>query len=79
VSDFEGVNGDELTLEEVKAIRAMARLSKTWPQTLKLVSMGGGLHVVHTDDERFHHHLPAVRGEAILYSFEQIPNDGGDW
>lgn len=79
MSDFEGVNGDPMTPEEVRAVQSLARLAKRWPQTLKLVSMGGGLHVIHTGDPRFGAALPSERGEAVLYSFDGIPNDGGDW
>lgn len=76
---FTGTNDDELTLAEVRAIQGLARLSKRWPRTLKLVSMGGSLHAVHTDDNRFHSSSSLERGEAVLYTFSGIPNDGGDW
>ena len=78
-AEFAGTNGDEVTPEEVRAIQALARLSKRWPQTLKLVSMGGSLHVIHTADRRFHLDDSAERGESVLYTFSNIPNDGGDW
>lgn len=79
MSEFTGTNDDELTLTEVRVIQALARLSRRWPQTLKLVSMGGSLHAIHAADDRFHHHDHIVRAEAVLYTFENIPNDGGDW
>lgn len=65
-------------MRKCRAIRALHRLAKRWPPTLKLVSMGGGLHVIHGADERFHDGRATVRGEAVLDSF-QISNDGGDW
>jgi hypothetical protein len=76
---LEGANGNELTVDEVKAIRSLHRLAKRWPQTLKLVSMGGSLYVIHTADERFNDPFALVRGEAILDTIFGIPNDGGDW
>ena len=79
MAEFEGTNGDELTPAEMHAIQALARLSKRWPQTLKLVSMGGVLHAVHDADPRYHDLGSEVRGESVLYTFSGIPNDGGDW
>jgi len=73
-------NGNEITLEEYRAITALHRLARRWPQTLKLVSMSGALHVIHTDDQRFHDpDSPSRRGETVLDSISGIPNDGGDW
>lgn len=79
MSDFEEASGDEVTPEEVRAIRALARLAKRWPQTLKLVSMGGSLHVIHAADERFGAVDSLTRGETVLHTIQGIPNDGGDW
>jgi len=78
-AQFEGTNGDPMTLEEIRAVRALARLAKRWPSTLKLVSMGGVLYVIHADDPRYHDLDSAARGESVLYTFSGIPNDGGDW
>jgi hypothetical protein len=72
-------NGDRLTIDEHAAIQAMHRLAKRWPQTIKLVSMGGSLHIIHTADERFHDPDNQVRAESVLTSIDGIPNDGGDW
>jgi len=77
--DLTAINGDPVTIDEVNAIRSLHRLAKRWPQTLKLVSMGGSLHVVHAADERFHDPFAPVRGEAVLDTISGIPNDGGDW
>jgi hypothetical protein len=75
----EGANGDPVTEEETTAILAAHRLAAIWPPTLKLVSMGGGLYVIHSADERFHDPDNPVRAEAILDTIHGIPNDGGDW
>lgn len=70
---------NELTADEAKAIRSLHRLSRKWPQTLTLMSMGGGLCVVHSGDERLGMFSNVDRAEAVLDSFIGIPNDGGDW
>jgi hypothetical protein len=72
-------NDAMLTTDERKAIMALHRLAKRWPKTLTLVSMAGALHVIRTDDERFQHWDTAVRAEAVIQTFQGIPNDGGDW
>jgi hypothetical protein len=41
--------------------------------------MGSGLHVIRSDDERFHDENSLVRGEAVIQDIPGIPNDGGDW
>lgn len=76
---YEAANGNAVTEEEVRAIQALHRLAKRWPQSLKLVSMGGGLYVIHANDERFNYEDNTVRVEAVLDSIAGIPNDGGDW
>ena len=77
--EFAGATGDPMTREEVDIIRSLHRLAKRWPPTLKLVSMGGSLHVIHTDDTRFHEGDAITRGEVVLDTIHGIPNDGGDW
>jgi hypothetical protein len=72
-------NDDELTPDEVRAIQALERLSKRWPRSLTLMSMGGGLCVKHTGDPRFDEAFSVDRAGCVLYSFVGIPNDGGDW
>lgn len=80
MSDFEGDNGDPLTEDEAKAIRALHLLAKRWPRTLTLASMGGSLVVFHTGDERWGEPRDIERQEAVLAAdFGGIPNDGGDW
>jgi len=76
---YEAANGNLITEEELRAIQALHQLAGRWPQTLTLASMGGVLHVIHTDDERFHDPLRHVRAEAVLDTIQGIPNDGGDW
>jgi hypothetical protein len=78
--DLIAENDNQLTVVEWQAIRALERLAKTWPRTLKLVSMGSGLHVIHADDARFDgDNTPAVRGQSILATIAGMPNGGGDW
>lgn len=74
-------NGDELTHEEHLAIEHLRRVAARWPQTLRLVSMDGGLSVVRNCDPRydFDYGHPAERQQAILANIEGIPNDGGGW
>jgi hypothetical protein len=77
-----GDNGDELTQEEALAIAALRRLALRWPQTLKVVSMGGSLSVVHTNDPRWGLAPEAgsqSRPGCVLADIDGIPNDGGDW
>jgi diaminopimelate decarboxylase len=75
----EEANYAALTEIEHKAIQALQRLAKRWPQTLKLVSMGGGLHVIRNGDPRFGESSGVDRGKAVIDSIIGIPNDGGDW
>jgi hypothetical protein len=82
---FTAANGDELTPAEAQAIAALQRLAKHWPPTLKLVSMGGSLSVIHGADPRW---TPVAAGTwsdslprqaCVLADIDGIPNDGGDW
>ncbi len=41
----------DLTPDEKKAISALHRLAKRWPSTLTLLSMGGNLYIVPTEDD----------------------------
>lgn len=40
----------ELTKEEKSAIRRLKRLAKDWPESLALVTVGGGLGVYDADE-----------------------------
>lgn len=81
LSEFIADNGEQATGEEARAIRSLQRLARRWPKTLKLISMDGSLHVIHTDSEG----LPEygedreVRQACILADIRGIPNDGGSW
>jgi hypothetical protein len=80
VKEFIADNGDTITEEEAKAIRALQLLARRWPRSLTLASMGGTLVVFHTGDERWGESLGTDRAEAVLADdFNGIPNDGGDW
>lgn len=68
-----------ITEEERKAIASLQRLAKRWPRSLRLVSMGGELSVVHSNDERFFSDDTAERQEAVIGDIRGIPNTGGDW
>jgi hypothetical protein len=74
-----GENCDPLSVPEVRAIIMLKALARNWPQTLKLVSMDGGLSVIHTDDWRFGHFDRIERQESILAEIAGIPNEGGAW
>ncbi len=60
----------DLTDDEVKAIRSLKRLARTWPKSLKLFSWSGSLVIMDAD-------MPAGNS-AILDHIAGIPNDGGD-
>lgn len=76
--EYLGDNGDLMTQHEARAIGQLQRLARQWPKTLKLISMGGSLHVIHAADERYATEGPN-RGDAVLATIHGIPNDGGDW
>lgn len=72
-------NDAALSTTERKALIALHNLSKRWPKTLTLISMGGTLHVVRTGDPRLNEPYSQDRQHAIIQTFDGIPNDGGDW
>jgi|HubBroStandDraft_2_1064218.scaffolds.fasta_scaffold746199_2 hypothetical protein len=77
--EFIADNGDTITEQEAKAIRALQLLARRWPRSLTIASMGGSLVVFHTGDERWGG-MRAERAEAVLAEdFGGIPSDGGDW
>lgn len=78
--DYES-NDDEfnLTAEEAKVIASLQRLAKRWPNTLRLVSMDGSLHVVRADDDRFHSEDSMERVQSIIADIHGIPHEGGAW
>jgi len=69
-----------LTPEEKKAIAALKRVAKRWPESLWLFSASGTLHVMKKNEQ----------GERVMLSSDgvdpdfaitsaYIENDGGDW
>ena len=70
----------EPTPDEQKAIRALRRIAKTWPQSLWLFSASGSLCVMRARQDGNHYTTPDG-GIDPDYVFEtiDIPNDGGDW
>jgi len=74
-----------LNKDEVRAIKALKRLAKIWPQSLSLLSMCSDLCVMKTD---LCHVWPVgtsnnakegVNPDAQVCKIEGIPNDGGGW
>jgi hypothetical protein len=71
----------ELTKEEEKAISALKRVEKIWPESLWLFSGSGTLWVMKTKPGDGHVHLKGGGGidpQYIVTSID-ISNDGGDW
>jgi hypothetical protein len=72
------VSDDYRAIEDVKLVRRMERLARSWPEGYMLASMGGDLCLFRSDD-----YLTADgRGldqEKVLWSTGRIPNTGGDW
>lgn len=65
-----------LTIEELRAIRALKRLAKSWPQSLMLFSQSGSLVVIRSDEQDLSVEKSQLRYVADIPG---IPNDGGDW
>lgn len=65
---------EDCTPEEIKAIRALERLAKIWPPTIKLFSASGSLVVVEAEGPNTHVLTP-IEGVGSLH---RIINDGGD-
>jgi hypothetical protein len=64
---------EKLTDEEEKAIRALKRLGKKWPQSLLIFgSAGSGLSIRKPDENGSCGHQTEVA------SIDGFPNDGGD-
>lgn len=71
---------ETLTALEVRAIKALQRLSKTWPDTLWLFS-AASLHVMKRDKNGGHAVLPSgsMDPDYIVATIHEIDADGGDW
>ena len=73
----------ELTEKEEKAIRALKRVAKIWPDTLWLFSASGSLCVMKKNKEG--EQAVIRRGsadsvdDAYIITHIDIENDGGDW
>jgi len=75
-----------LTDEEVKAIRALKRAAKIWPDTLWLFSASGSLCVMRNKEDGNRaclidgglHPSEGVDPDYIVDNID-IENDGGDW
>ena len=74
----------DLSLEEIKAIKALKRIAKNWPGTLWLYSAAGTLWVMRKNDNGKY----AIGGEnPSQEGFDpdsavdkiNIENEGGDW
>lgn len=60
----------KLTDKEIKAIRSLRRLAKTWPKSLKLFGWSGSLCVMDAEME--------ASADAMITSVGGIECDGGD-
>ena len=69
-----------MTVDEKKAIDALRRLAKKWPDTLWIFADGNSLHVTRCGADGEHVMLShgGVDPDMIVESIN-IPNDGGDF
>ena len=70
----------ELTKEEVKAIKAIKKAAKIWPESLWLFSGDGTLHVMRCDEDGEHIHINSggIDSDYCITTVD-IDNDGGGW
>ena len=73
----------DLTPEEERAIRALERVVKIWPESLWLFSGAGSLCVMRKDENgerimRMAGGSESVDCRAVVATID-IDNDGGDW
>jgi hypothetical protein len=74
----------ELTKEEQKAIAALKRVARKWPETLWLFSGSGTLYVMRkNEDSQYAHGGGNISHEGVdpdyVVDTIAIENDGGDW
>jgi hypothetical protein len=73
----------ELNKEEKRAIAALKRLEKIWPQSLWLFSGSGSLHVMKAGKQNEPVHSGGEAGgvdsDYVITTIYGIQNDGGDW
>jgi hypothetical protein len=80
--DFEGdeTEAQPLTIPELRAIKALLTLAKTWPSSLTLCSIGGSLVVKHTqaiqdaDTATPSNRYAELCDVPTLYDIDGIPN-----
>lgn len=66
----------DLSDRELKAIKSLEKLARSWPPTIGLFSRSGKLCVVDLrPDGQFH---VEDFNQSILCTVDNIPNDGGD-
>jgi hypothetical protein len=72
------MSDDYRAIEDVKLIRRLERLTRSWPDGYMLASTGGALCLFRSDD-----YLTAdgrgLDAEKALWSTTRVPNTGGDW
>jgi hypothetical protein len=75
----------ELTQDEIKAIRELKALAKTFPKSLWLFAASGSLHIMRTkpDGSRAMYEDNSsgigVNRDYIVETIQGIEVDGGDW
>jgi hypothetical protein len=69
----------EPTPEEAKAIRALKRVAKDWPDSLWLFSAAGTLTVMRKGPDGGHVHNGENVDQSFIVDTIDIENDGGDW
>jgi hypothetical protein len=74
-----GVSPEYLTEDERRAIRALKRLGKIWPESLELLSMNGRLYVTKPGDTPMTKPGAGRNPDTIVEEIHGIENDGGDW
>ena len=85
MSNFIGGHPEDvpLTPEEKKAIRAINRVAKTWPESLWLFSASGTLCVMRNGENGRHVHGGTHSADGVnpdyIVGEVLIDNDGGDW
>lgn len=76
-----------VTVKEAKAIKALKRVAKIWPDSLWLFSANGDLCVMQKNSEGHHVIIPngspcggggGMNPDYIIDTIN-IENDGGDW
>lgn len=60
-----------LTAVELRAIRGLERLAKTWPKSLRLFSWSGSMVIMKSG-------TGTTYGSSVVARISGIPNDGGD-